>query len=85
MRVHVIGPNLFGSNESFHVHGEGCADIARSPMYRGSEHKWDRENAQDFDSLVAIAEYVYDFEDDAASLVDDFRVFPCASELPESL
>lgn len=85
MRVHVMGPNLFnsGHDETFHVHREGCADVKRSPVYRGSDHKSDRENAIDFPSLVAVAEYVYDFEEDAASLIHDFHVFDCARDLPE--
>lgn len=85
MRIHVIGPNLRGTghSEAFHVHAEACADVVRSPMYRGTEHKSDRETVHDFASLIEVAAYVYDFEDNPADLIGDFRLFPCASALPE--
>jgi hypothetical protein len=84
MRIHIMGPNLFGTGtmETFHVHAEGCADVKRAPVYQGPDHKADRDNATEFATLTEIAEYVYDFEDNPADLVGDFRVFPCASELP---
>lgn len=83
-RVHVMGPNLFGTGtmETFHVHAEGCADVNRAPVYQGPDHKADRDNVLDFDTVAQIAEYVYDFEDNPRAMVDDFRVFPCVSNLP---
>jgi hypothetical protein len=83
-KVHVLGPNLLGSNtdETFHVHAEGCADVRRSPVYAGSDHQSDRKTAYDFASLVEVAAFVYDFEDDPQDCIGDFKVFDCAKELP---
>ena len=86
MRVHVMGPNLQSkSDETFHVHAEGCADVRRAPVYQGAEHRADRENAEEFATLLEIAAYVYDFEDNPADLIGDFLVFPCAQALPEGV
>lgn len=83
MKVHVLGPNLLGSDipDTFHIHAEGCADVLRSKVYRGAEMAHDRENAEEFESVLEIAEYVYDYEDNPAEYVNDFRVFPCAEGL----
>lgn len=84
MKVHVMGPNLLGSNtdETFHVHAAGCADVQRSPVYAGPDHKSDRAAVYDFANLGEVAAFVYDFEDNPEGLVDDFKVFDCAKELP---
>jgi hypothetical protein len=82
MRVHVMGPNLPDTAESYHVHAAGCADVQRDRLYQGAEHRSDREATYDFVDLVELAGFVYDFEDDPASQLSDFKVFPCAAGLP---
>jgi hypothetical protein len=75
--VVVLGPNLHGSNSTFHVHAAGCADIKRNAFYRSPEFNDDKRNPLDFNSVEEIAEYVYDFEENPRDLVNDFEVFPC--------
>ncbi len=83
MLVHVMGPNLHGSERPYHVHAAGCADVQRSAVYRGREHQSDKDTPIEVDNLVEVAEYVYaDVEDDPWNLIDDFEVFGCAKGLP---
>ncbi len=91
MRVHIIGPNLPDqSNGSFHVHAEGCADVKRSPLYRGPDFASDRRHTFDVASLVDIVEQtmpdqVAEEGDgfDPLSWIDDFHILPCVGNLPD--
>lgn len=85
MRVTIIGPNLRDqSRGDFHVHAEGCADIARmavrDPAYRDG---WTIDAA----SRASVAGDVY--EDiiaerggEPVDYLDGFHFAPCCSELP---
>lgn len=91
MKVHVMGPNLFPSDgHAFHVHAKDCADLTRKQAYRGREHDTDRTTASDFGSLEQIVLYVYDngiMEDGESWLgyKDEFKVFPCVEDLPDTI
>jgi len=93
-RVQVIGPNLFGAEHTFHVHVEGCADIARKPMYRRADGLTD--GGVDLASKQAVVEYIYSdqiFSDNEGDPVwgkwdayePDFKWFPCLGEFPDTL
>jgi len=92
-RVQVIGPNLFGAEHTFHVHVEGCADIARKPMYRRADGLTD--GGVDLASKQAVVEYIYSdqiFSDNEGDPVwgkwdayePDFKWFPCLGEFPDT-
>lgn len=77
MKVTVIGPNLRDQSKGqFHVHAEGCRDIARQFSYVPKQDMWTIEAT----SQVDIAGNVYDFEDDPASLLSEFHFAPCTKE-----
>jgi len=88
IKVHVIGPNLRGQSETFHVHAEGCADVQRSPLYRGPDYATDRTTTYDVASLQDLVTMIYDpseFDYDPEEWIDylaDFKVFPCVPTLP---
>jgi hypothetical protein len=79
MRVTIIGPNLRDQSKgTFHVHAEGCADIARSarrdPAFRDG---WTIEAA----SATEVSDAVYppeDFGGESGDNVSDFHFAPCA-------
>lgn len=88
--VHILGPNLRGSDESFHVHAFGCADVSRSPLYKGSEFAHDRTHTYTVASQVEAADAVYSDMIDEGSMtsgegVADLRFFPCIDALPYSV
>lgn len=85
MRVHIIGPNLLGQNEQFHVHAAGCADVHRSPVYR--LHDADRRNAYEVTDRRDVIDFVYadqmaESGDTWESYEFDFKFFPCVDALP---
>lgn len=72
--VTIIGPNLRDQSlGQFHVHAEGCRDIARQFGYVHPAEMWTIA----VDSKVEVAANVYDFEDDPASLLGEFHFAPC--------
>ncbi len=89
MRYVVIGPNLLGQDEQMHVHGEGCADIDRSPVYRSREFDNDKRNPIKFADKREVVEYVFaDQIAESGGLTwedyeHDFKWFPCVGALPD--
>ncbi len=88
MKVHVIGPNLLGQNEQFHVHAEGCTDVRRSPVYASRDFDGDKRYAPDMRDRRTVVEYVYaDQIAESGGLAwedyeHDFKWFGCVSDLP---
>lgn len=85
MRVFIAGPNLRDQSKgSFHVHAEGCADIAkmkrRDPAYRDGY-------VIDAVDRIEVAEDVYDngimtAGETGRDYLFDFHFFPCCDALP---
>jgi hypothetical protein len=83
-RVTVLGPNLNSTDETFHVHATGCADIRRSKVYVGAV-KW--ASQMEVQTLQDVVEDTY--QDQIAEseglwatwepYASDFRVFPCVT------
>jgi hypothetical protein len=82
--VHIIGPNIPGSTELFHVHAEGCADIHRRAIY-GAFTADEKEEFYEVTSKRGLAEWAYppdDFDYDPDTewrtyFDGQFKVFPC--------
>lgn len=73
--VTVLGPNLNDQSlGQFHVHAEGCADIARRYGYL---HKAAEMFTMDAESRLDVATTIYDFVEDPASTLDEFHFAPC--------
>jgi hypothetical protein len=80
MRVAIIGPNLRSEHQrlgDFHVHAEGCADIARK--YRGDTMQV--ADVKSLDEAVTLTYDPGDFEYDPATEIGKFsggfHVAPC--------
>lgn len=54
-KVQVLGPNLRDSNETFHIHAVGCADIARN---YGRGKRWGGDRLDNFVVTVDAGEDV---------------------------
>lgn len=81
MRVKVLGPNLHGVTETFHVHAADCADIKRDPKRHGYDQSTPAEEAK---SKIDIVDSVYppsDFECESGEYIYDFHFFPCTEGL----
>lgn len=89
MRVSILGPNLprpFSDKGTFHIHAEGCRDIARYRIREGSDQGgW----TMDASSIEDIVEEVYgdvmgDYTPRAPwdEYESDFHFAPCVSSLP---
>jgi hypothetical protein len=88
MRVTIVGPNLRDQSKgTFHVHAEGCADIARNarrdPAYADG---WTVEVASQDDVVLEVYgpdagdfDFNPDDADDRAFYRSDFHFLPCAS------
>jgi hypothetical protein len=86
MLIHVMGPNLRGTDMPYHVHISGCADVQRDRMYAGRDHASDRATSYDFADLGEVAEFLFgEVEDNPRELVGDIKVFPCAAALPRGV
>jgi hypothetical protein len=84
MRVTVIGPNLRNQSKGlFHVHAEGCADIAK----RYSAAELSESDSAEYATLQELVEDMYDgqLQDDPSATwqeyAPDFHVLPCAAAL----
>lgn len=90
-RVHVIGPNLLGAADTFHVHAEGCADVRRSRIYASPEFANDKTFVYQVRSLTEISDEVYadiiaeNDGDTGADYLQDFKVFTCLADLPDTI
>lgn len=91
MKVAIIGPNLHGANETFHVHAAGCRDT-RKPLYAGYEnqlavkHPADVESDRDvvlyaYEDIIEESPEQYGGERGWESLLSEFRFFPCVAGL----
>lgn len=95
-RISIIGPNLRGATETFHVHAEGCRDIARYGPYttRGGELPPMTINLEGDDVAYEasrfvyadhISDYGYEYDSPEAvtywnDVAHDFRIFPCVGK-----
>lgn len=71
--VIVLGPNLPDQSKGdFHVHAEGCRDIARYPRSIR-----DGGTPLDVSSVEEISAVIYDFEENPEQYAHDFYDFPC--------
>jgi hypothetical protein len=69
----VLGPNLPDQTKGdFHVHAEGCRDIARYPRSIR-----DGGTLLDVNSVEEISAVIYDFEENPEQYAHDFYDFPC--------
>lgn len=86
MRVTICGPNLRDQTRGeFHVHAEGCGDLARGarrePAYREG---WTIDAASPEDVAMAVYdpdEHGYDPETEIDNYVGEFHFFPCTEGL----
>jgi hypothetical protein len=85
-QVTIIGPNLPGNTQTFHVHAAGCADIKRSRLYHRAQ-QWTVE-------LASAQEVVYDVypsgdfdypPEEWEDYLSEFRIFPCLDSFPTSV
>ena len=80
-KLTIVGPNLFGFEDTFHVHGAGCADLKKR-HYKGAQ-----TYTTEFDSMQELVETWYDgqLQDNAddpvwsvwSAYAEEFKVFPC--------
>lgn len=85
MRVTICGPNLRDQSKgTFHVHAEGCADLARhasrEPEYRNG---WTVDAESRKDIVTAIydpSDFQYDADTEWRDY-DDMYLFPCCGSL----
>lgn len=86
MKLSVVGPNLPSTAETFHIHAEGCRDIATKRVYQNHrpgtpEGPWTMEAA----TKIEVCDGVYgldEFETTSGAYLDDFKFFPCCGKLP---
>lgn len=84
MQVTIMGPNLRTQDEAMHVHKAGCADLTRSPVYRGHEG-W-TITATSAQAVVwdiyDPSNFCYDAETEWEEYASDVKFFPCVDDLP---
>lgn len=79
MEVTVMGPNLRTQDEQIHVHRAGCADLTRSPMYRGHQG-WTIDAASCQEVVTSVydpGDFAYDAEIEWEDYAGDLKFFPC--------
>jgi hypothetical protein len=80
--VVILGPNLPGPTETFHVHLGECGDIFRSRTY-AAQPEFAKEDAWEVASMKEMVELMYPADEfdydpaDWAQFVGEFRIFPC--------
>lgn len=82
--VEIIGPMSRGT--TFHVHAEGCADIARNREYRDIRpYLWIIETPATLRLLVEdiFSDFIFSNDEEPwETYVSEVKVFPCVGALP---